>query len=71
MSKDKALEHLALIAPGSQLDSQARDRRAQMAQVEATLFVGEQLERIADMVEHGFVAGEGNVPGVTIIEPLS
>lgn len=36
------------------LDPPARERRAQIAQVAATLYVGDQLARLADMLAGGF-----------------
>lgn len=63
MSKDKALEHLEAARPDGELDAGARERRTALAQAEATLYVGEQLERIADMIAGGFFTGEGNYGG--------
>ena len=38
-------------------DAPVRERWTRIGQVEATLYVGEQLERIADMISGGFAYG--------------
>lgn len=63
MSKESALFHLETLGAADSLE----ERLAQ-AQIEATLYVGDQLARIADMIAGGFYVETGDY-GTTTVNP--
>lgn len=52
-----------LLAEAGKTDRAARDSLAQLAQAGALLYVGEQLQRIADMMASGFWVNPGDFGG--------
>ena len=52
-----------LLAKARTMERPAKDSTARLAQAEATLYVGEQLERIANMIRDGFWAEKADFTG--------
>ena len=72
MSRDEALAELNRVRTLN-IDPPARERRTAIAQVEATLYVGEQLERLTDLVRAGFkISAAGDTFGdlTRWVEPI-